>query len=217
MPVKSRFNFGMSYFLADSLDLGLAFERGDQFRLSFNLKGDFLNDNLTKAKPKNVIKLSEERALRAKEDKSIFYRSLNRSLRDEEIFIQGATYNDDSVEVVVASNKYAKASMLMGRTSRVVSALAEESVKEIKIDVMNGDFEVATLELDREEFDKALEYKSSVNEVLESSKLISSSNKPSYLTTDFKPIINFSQIDWRFASDETPNRRSEGLSWSIMA
>jgi len=199
LPVKSRFNFGMSYFLADSLNLGLAFERGDQFRLSFNLTGDFLNDNLTKAKPKNVIKLSEETALRAKQDRGIFYRSLNMNLRQEEIYIQGATYNDDSVEVVVASSKYAKTSMLMGRTSRIVSALADKSVKEIKIDVMNGDFEVATLELDREEFDKALEYKSSVNEILESSKLISNSNQPSYLTTEFQPTINFPQIDWRFS------------------
>ena len=58
-------------------------------RLSFNLTGDFLNDNLSKAKPKNVIKLSEERAQRAKQDKDIFYRSLNRNLREEEIYIQG--------------------------------------------------------------------------------------------------------------------------------
>mgnify|MGYP001276183861 CR=1 FL=1 len=63
-------NFGVNFFLADNLDLGVAFERGDQFRVSFALKGFFARDTIKKPRPKNVIKLSDEQAENVKKGAS---------------------------------------------------------------------------------------------------------------------------------------------------
>ena len=199
IDVKSRFNFGLNYYLSESLDLGLSFERGDQFRLSFNLKGDFSRDTLTKVKAKNVIKLSPAQAARARKESGIFFRSLNKSLKDEEIYIQGASYNENSIDVAVATSKYSKISMVSGRTARIVSALSDDAIEEINVDIMNGDFEVASVSLNRKEFEKASVYRGSASEILEKSFLYSKSNRPSYQSTEFKPTIRFPQVDWNLS------------------
>ena len=198
-PIKSRFNFGVNYYLAESLDLGLAFERGDQFRISFALKGDFFKDTIGKPPAKNVVRLSREQSLKARNEPMVFYGSLNKSLRDESIYIQGASYKEDSVEVIVASSKFSKIPIMVGRSARIVSALSDENVKEIDVRVMNGDYEVSVVSIDREELDKAVNKDSTVNEILEKSNLFSNSGNPGYRTTLFQPTINFPEFEWNMA------------------
>ena len=74
--VKSRFNFGFTYHLSENFKFSSSFERGDQFRIGFNLKGNFLKDTISKPKPKNVVKLNEIQQERIRSDKNVFYRSL---------------------------------------------------------------------------------------------------------------------------------------------
>ena len=89
--VDSRFNIGLNYSISDSLRIGASFERGNQFRVAFTIKGIFSKDTIDKPPPKNVVRLSEEQLETSSRNKDIFYRSLNRSLRDESIYIQSAT------------------------------------------------------------------------------------------------------------------------------
>ena len=197
--VKSRFNFGASYFFSDSLNISTAFERGDQFRISFNLKGNFLRDTIKKPKPKNVLKLNEEQQKRSKENVDLFYRSLNRSLRDESIFIQAAELNEDEVNVAVASSRFYSFTRLAGRTARIVSALSPDEVKEMNIHSMNGDFEIAVISLDRKEFDDSDKGFGSSNELLRKTELSSESNEPLYMQADFQPTINFPEFNWNMS------------------
>jgi len=196
IKVESRFNLGLNYFLSESLVLGVGFERGEQFRVSFALAGNFFEDTVPKPPPKNVIKLSKLQLQRTQEDKGIFYRSLNKSLRDEGIFIQGASYDRNAVEAVVATTRLGTISRIVGRSARIVSALTPNTVEEITIGVMNGDLEVAKVTLNRMELDQANLASGSSNEVLGKSELSSSSSKPTYLSTDFKPIIKFPEFTW---------------------
>ena len=117
-------------------------------------------------------------------------------MRDESIYIQGASYKEDSVEVIVASSKFTKIPIMVGRSARIVSALSDENVKEIDVRVMNGDFEVSVVSIDREELDKAVNKDSTVNEILEKSNLFSKSGNPGYRTALFQPTINFPEFDW---------------------
>ena len=91
MIVKNKLNLGLNYHLSDAFQLGMSFDRGTNFRLSFSLKGNFYEDTLPKPRPKNVVSLNYEQKKKIIEDPEIFYRSLNKSLRDETIFIQSAT------------------------------------------------------------------------------------------------------------------------------
>jgi hypothetical protein len=195
-PVKSRFNLGMNYFVSDSLNIGVAFERGEAFRISFALKGNFLKDTIPKPKPKNVVKLNEDQKEKSFENKGIFYRSLNKSLRDESIYIQAATYEEESVDVAIASTRFYSITRAAGRSARIVSALSSNSVKEINIHTMNGDLEIVTFNLNREEFDAADNYTGSSVELLNKSRISSSSETPLYKRADFIPTANFPEFDW---------------------
>ena len=71
LKINSRFNLGVNYYLSDSIFLGAALERGNQFRVSFAIRGNFLKDTIPKPKPKNVISLSKDQKSAAFEDKNI--------------------------------------------------------------------------------------------------------------------------------------------------
>lgn len=196
LRVDSRFNMGLSYFLSDSLHLGAAFERGNQFRVSFVLRGNFMKDTIPKPKPRNVISLNKEQKRIASEDKEIFYRSLNRSLRDESIFIQAANYEPNEVDVSIATTRFQSLTRPIGRTARIVSALAVDEVDKINIRSMNGDLEIAKVSLNRKEFDLANQSFGSALEVLNKSVISSTSDAPLYKNADFIPKVNFPEISW---------------------
>ncbi len=193
---KSNVNLGLNYYPYNWLTLGAAFERGREFRFSFSLKGDFFKDSIPKPKPKNVIKLSKDQQQKSFQDKEIFYRSLNKSLRDEQIYLQGANYSEETVEVAVASSKFFSATRPAGRTIRIASALASDSVKEIIVRPMNGDFEIARISVDREEFDQADKNLSSDIELSQKSRVDSKSNKPLFKEADFIPKVDFPEFRW---------------------
>ena len=194
--VKSRFNLGATYNFSKNLKISGSFERGNRFRFGFNLKGNFLEDTITKPSPKNVVKLNKSQQENIKSNTQIFYRSLNRSLQEEQIYIQAANIEDESVDLAVASRRFYSFTRTIGRSARIASALAPDDVKEINIHAMNGDFEIATVKLNREEFDSLNKYKSSPIELLEKSTMISKSHRPLFLEADFRPEIAFPEFDW---------------------
>lgn len=196
IDVKSRFNIGLNYFFSDAVNLGLSFERGNQFRISFTLKGDFSKDTIPKPKPRNVISLSSDQKKKAKLDKKIFYRSLNKSLRDELIFIQAADYDEESIGLSIATNRFSSMPRAVGRSARVVSALADDTINKINIHYMNGDLEVASFSLNRKEFDEANISRGSATEIISKSKIYSNSGLSNYLISDFKPTVNFPEFNW---------------------
>ena len=196
LNVDSRFNIGLNYYLSNSLNLGLAFERGNQFRLSFALTGDFSEDLITKKPHKRVAPLNKNQKENAFKQKAVFYRSLNKSLREEGIYLQGATYEKNKIDVAIATKKYSSSPRASGRTARIVSALSTDDVEEIVIHNMNGDFQVSSLSLDRKEFDQVNSYVSSPAELLKKASWKSTSSSPKYKTTDFKPSVNFPEVDW---------------------
>ncbi len=197
-PVKvdSRLNLGLTYYLARNLQVGASLERGNQFRISLVLHGNFLDDSIPKPPPKNVIPLNNEQKSIAFKNKEVFYRSLNTSLRDESIYLQAASYTEKEVDLAIASNRFQSFTRSAGRAARIASALSIEEVEKINIHSMNGDLEVAQISLNRNEFDKAKDFKGSSNEVLNKTKITSESNNPLYEKADFMPKVNFPEFNW---------------------
>jgi len=196
VEVKSNFNLGLNYHVSNNLQLGLSFERGTNFRMSFSLKGNFLKDTISKPPPKNIIALSKEQKKKSFEDPDIFYRSLNKSLRDEKIFIQSATLKDTEVSVAIASSRFSNIPRMSGRSAAIISALASEDVGRMNIHVMNGDLEIATLKINRNKFDAAKAFKGSPQEVLKVSLIDSNSNNPLISDSEFNPRIDFPEFSW---------------------
>ena len=193
---KSRLNFGVDYFFSDNLSLSSSFERGHQFRVSFRLKGNFLNDTIKKPSPKKVQSLNREQKNKIKEDNNIFYRSLNLSLRDESIYIQAANLNKKEVDVAIATSRFYSLTRPIGRTARIVTALSPDEIEKINIHAMNGDFEVAKISLGKDYFVKADSGSMSSNELLKLSALDSDNSKPLYQEAKFIPRVDFPEFSW---------------------
>ena len=198
IEVKSRFNFGISRPLGEFIDLGLSFERGTQIRFSFVFKGSYGKKSLVPKleTPKNVIPLSLEQKEQISLNKEILYRSLTMGLREESIYIQGATYRENTLDVAISQVKFRSYPRAVGRTARIASALAPNDVENINIFLMNGDIEIGSINLDRKEFDKAVNEKSSKSELLYKSNMNASGGSPQYRQTEFKPTIKFPEVLW---------------------
>ena len=195
LPVHSRFNFGINRPVNENLDIGLSFERGNQFRFSFAIKSDYGKRPLVQKDdpPKNIIKLNQAQRFSVSKDKNIFYRSLNKSLKDESILIQSATLDLDTVEVVIAQNRFRSLPRVVGRVVRIVSALSPDTVKTIRVIPMNGDIELYAIEISREDFDRFDEEKISSIELFNKSKPLGV--EPfAYTRADFRPKIRFPEI-----------------------
>ena len=200
LPVQSRFNVGMNRPINDNLDIGLSFERGNQFRFSFAIKSDYGVQALVNKNdpPKNVIKLNQSQRFNVTKDESTFYRSLNRSLREESILIQSATLSLDTVEVVIAQNRFRSLPRAIGRVVRIVSALSPESVGTIRVIPMNGDLELYAIEVSKENFDKLDNGKISSKELFNSSTILPV-DPYSYSRSSFKPTIKFPEFFFNMA------------------
>ena len=198
-PVKSRFNFGLNYHLSDTFQIGLAYERGTNYRLSFSLRGDFIEDTIPKPPPKNIVSLNQEQKNKISNDPGIFYRSLNKSLRDEGIYIQSASLSEEEVSVAVASTRLRNIPRLAGRSTAIISALAPDSVNRVNVHIMNGDLETATLNLNLEKFKAAKAFKGSATEVLKRSGFDSNSNKELIYNSKFNPTVNFPEFSWNMS------------------
>lgn len=194
--VDSRINFGVDYLFSKNLDLSAAFERGSQFRVSFRLKGNFLEDTISKPKPKRVAKLNDEQKKKILENNEIFYTSLNLNLREESILIQAANLKENEVDVAVATSRFPSLTRPVGRTARMVSALAPDGVEKINIHAMNGDFEVAKFSIGREYFEKGDMNQLSSSELLRLSEIDSTDSDPLYETADFQPLVYFPEFGW---------------------
>ncbi len=197
--VDSRFNLGLEYHAFKNLNFGLSFERGNQFSFSFSILGNFASDTLRKPLPKTVQKLTKEQISRSQEDKSIFYRSLNRSLQQENIFIQGATYEEDKVKVSVASSRFTSAPRLAGRTARIASALSSNKTDKIEVSLMNGDFETSKISFPKKAFDRADESTIGADELKRLTMITSDSRKPLHEESEFNPLIKFPEIEWNMS------------------
>ena len=195
IPVQSRFNFGISRPVNSNLDLGLSFERGNQFRLSFSIKSDYGKTSLVQKNdpPKNIIKLNDNQRLVVTENTNIFYRSLNRSLREESILIQSATLSSDTVEVVIAQNRFRSLPRAIGRVIRIISALSPDSIKRIRVIPMNGNIELYAIEVSKENFDKLDNDRISSPELFNNSKVFSV-DPYTYSRSDFKPTVRFPEF-----------------------
>ena len=195
VKVNSRFNIGIQRPINESLDFGLSFERGNQWRLSFSIKSDYGKRALIKKNdpPKNVVRLNNSQLDSIAKDKRVFYRSLNKSLREESILIQSAELKDDEVEVIIAQNRFRSFPRAIGRTARIVSALTPSDIKKIRVIPMNGDIEVYSAEFTKKDFENLDDYKITQNELLNRAEF-NAVDPGNYLNNDFLPNVIFPEV-----------------------
>ena len=194
--VDSRFNVGINFSFSENFHISSSFERGSQFRLSFQLLGNFLTDSIPKPRPKTVQGLNKNQKKKILEDNDIFYRSLNLSLRDESIYLQASSLKDNEVDIAIASSRFKSITRSAGRTARIAASLAPDEVEKINIYSMNGDYEVAKLSIGKDRFVKADKKKISPSELLTTTQIDSLDSEPLYRDASFIPSVDFPEFNW---------------------
>ena len=195
LNVDSRFNAGIYRPVNESLTLGLSLERGNEFRISFDIKSAYGKRPLVAKndRPKNVIKLNEEQLDIVGQNKEIYFRSLNRGLREESILIQSADLKDNELKVTIAQSRFRSYPRAIGRTARIASALSNESIQKFTVTHMNGDSEVYSIEFRKKDFDQMNAGNIGLNELYTKTKIFSSS-PDNYKTHEFLPNVKFPEV-----------------------
>ena len=190
--VNSRINLGIFYNISNFADIGLAFERGNQFRLSFAFKGNFADT--TKLKKNDPPQIISKRNLDHNSEEFMIA-ALN-VLKNDEIFLQGGSSDDDQIDISVSQSKYRNQVMAVGRTARVLSQLSTDNLEKININIMNGDVETSSFSIPNVHLKKALDSDATVNELIKKSNIESKSSEQKYLNHEFRPTVNFPEVFW---------------------
>lgn len=199
LPVSSRINYSFTYPFSKWVDLSFGNQRGNTFIFSVFLKGNYSKQIVPKLeKPKKVTNLNSSQKDDLMKNKLKFYGSLNYNLREENIYLQAATLDEDSLELTINQEKFRTHTMATGRAARIASALAPNEVETIVIRNMNADIELNFIKLDKSELEKSLEGKITSQELLVST-VLGSDNKNHYTSAEFRPSVNFPEFNWSMA------------------
>jgi hypothetical protein len=199
LPVSSRINYSFTYPFSKWVDLSFGNQRGNTFIFSVFLKGNYSKQIVPKLeKPKKVTNLNSSQKDDLMKNKLKFYGSLNYNLREENIYLQAATLDEDSLELTINQEKFRTHTMATGRAARIASALAPNEVETIVIRNMNADIELNFIKLDKSELEKSLEGRITSQELLVST-VLGSDNKNHYTSAEFRPSVNFPEFNWSMA------------------
>jgi len=196
---ESKLNMGLVYSAGNWLDISISLERGLQPRISFFLKGAYGERNIVSKndKPLNVASLNEQQKEKISKNKDLLYRSLNLSLKEERLYLQAATLKEDKLEIVIAQDRFRSQPRALGRSIRIASSLTPDSINKIKAVAMNGDLEIGSIEVNKEEFKKGDKGRISVSEVLQVSLFEPPEVPAHHKRAEFQPTVRWPEIFWK--------------------
>jgi hypothetical protein len=158
-PVRqsdSRINIGLTYPVNRALKLQVGFIKGNTFTLGFSLhasvgkKDPFIKKNDPHVPVKDADKIKR---FNTKEDINIYRTSLN-ALNERGLYLQKATVEDDTYEVLYAQIKHQSYARATGRIAQVLDEISPDSITKFKISNINAGMLMNTIEVDRDSFSK---------------------------------------------------------------
>lgn len=206
-PIKqeSSFNFGISYKLADTLDVHAGLIRGNTLQVGFTFKGSFNDRDPFKIKndPPKLIDNNRSIASKivtSKDEKSLYLLALNQ-LKKNEIYLQSAEINDTDIHVIYSQSKFNNLLQAAGRSALVLNQLAPETINTFRLSSLNGPNVMNTISIPRDELQGTL-----LEKDYQSLSYVSSIDKYQIMPNDMEyvPKADFPFVKYGF----TPALRS---------
>ena len=199
IEIKSRINLGLSFPMGTWGEFSVGYQRGNVLQFSVFFKGEYSKNLVPKTydPPPALAKLNP----RQKEmllNKDLYYSNLLRNLNRHELYLQGATLKDNTIEVTTNNGKYRSYARATGRAARVVASLSPEEVEEIEINHFNGNSIVASVKLPKEKFLQAVNNEISHEELLIYSE-IQRPDSSKLKNHEFKPTPQLPSFIWKMA------------------
>jgi len=153
---QSRLNYGLIYPMNKSLHLKAAFIKGNTLTFGFSVAGFWgpkdpvikKKDNYKDVKNKEVIQVVTA-------DNDLYlYRAALIELRKNNLFIQNADREGDTLKVAYSQATFSRFSRGTGRVARVLNSVAPKDITTFKLESMNAGMSMNEITIDRESFQR---------------------------------------------------------------
>ena len=188
---ESDINIGLSYPLNDFISVDASFIKGNTFNLTVSIGTSFNK----KLKRKKTFKPIIENKDFNKDVKGEFYRDLLNNLNKNNLFLQTAQINKNSLSVAIQTDEYRNHIMQSSRAAYIADKTLELNnlnINKIEITNINVGVELNKISFNSEDISKYFD--GYPFELIRNNTQITEGVTNDYLSNEFKPSINFPQI-----------------------
>ena len=153
---ESKYNFGFVKNISNDLSVKLFQSRGNTINFGFSYRL-----SLGKKNPRNIEKVKQPeikdsdliKIVTAKSD-DLLYKASLKYLRDNDIHLQKASIDNETLNVVYAQSMYGDPALSVGRTLSILDDISPDSIKEFTVSEINGGMGMFSANIDREAFQR---------------------------------------------------------------
>ena len=153
---ESKYNFGFVKNITNGLSVKLFQSRGETINFGFSYRlslGGKNPRNIEKVKQAKIKNSDQIKIVTAKSDELLYKASL-KYLRDNDIHLQKASIEDETLEVVYAQSLYRDPALSVGRTISILDDISPDTIKQFKVSEINGGMGMFSANIDRETFQR---------------------------------------------------------------
>ena len=199
-PSQSRINAGFTLPVNEHVQVYGAFTKGNTFSFGFSIQGNFgpKDPIVKKNDPYKPVENAEIfQGLAVGNDDYLMILVMD-NLDRNNIYLQKAHKEKDTLTVLYAQNKFNSHVMASGRAARVLDEVSPADIKKFRLQNINAGMILTDMEIDRESFHKYKEdkiYNLTKKDIVLSPKVL---NNNDY---DFQPSNSYPYHFWGFEPD----------------
>ncbi|EKO36033.1 putative uncharacterized lipoprotein YjbH [SAR86 cluster bacterium SAR86E] len=147
----SKLNVGLLFPQSKNLSYKLNYIRGNTLSFGFSYKlnlGKKNSQTLSKQKQTPIANTDAIKIVTSK-SKSNLYKASLKYLSDDKFYLQHATSNDNSLEVVLSQTQYRNPIISSGRALNILNQIAPKNINSLKVSEINGGIGIYSTEVDR--------------------------------------------------------------------
>ena len=151
---ESKYNFGFVKNITNGLSVKLFQSRGETINFGFSYRlslGGKNPRNIEKVKQAKIKNSDQIKIVTAKSD-DLLYKASLKYLRDNDIHLQKASIENETLDVVYAQSMYRDPALSVGRTISILDDISPDTIKQFKVSEINGGMGMFSANIDRETF-----------------------------------------------------------------
>lgn len=152
----SKINYGLLYPVTKNFHLKFNYVKGNTFSFGFSLYAPLgpKDPIIKKNDQRKTIQYPEVvKKVNAKKD-LFLYRSALTHLKDEKLFLQAASLEESTLEVVYTQSTHISYPRATGRVASVLNDISPDNIKNFEIAMLNGNMGMHNIKIDRESFSR---------------------------------------------------------------
>lgn len=151
---QSRLNFGFTYPLSKNIHLKLGYLKGNTINFGFTIQKSLGKKKDAVKKKEPLVKNYDPKVIKnvnAKDDRYVYLSAL-KFLNENELFLQDADVNENTISLSYAQSKYTSGIKAAGRAATILDDISPSNIKTFNLTYLNGGLGLNTITIDRDSF-----------------------------------------------------------------